>query len=141
MLANYFWSYQLCCAFWLCYFYSLKHIVYLLARMMWRNRQVAFVSSLIYLSMFLVFSVGTYSVLDPMLALWVTASMVCCFFGHLKPPQSKNTNIGVDNIRACLWYGIYDQRILALVIPVIVDTHHCYQKQFTQMFPWFTCRI
>ncbi|WP_163579359.1 phospholipid carrier-dependent glycosyltransferase, partial [Klebsiella pneumoniae] len=35
-------------------------LVYLLARMMWRNRQVAFVSSLIYLSMFLVFSVGTY---------------------------------------------------------------------------------
>ncbi|VTP88757.1 4-amino-4-deoxy-L-arabinose transferase [Proteus vulgaris] len=82
-------------------------LVYLLARMMWRNRQVAFVSSLIYLSMFLVFSVGTYSVLDPMLALWITASMVCCFWA-LKATTVKNTNISLGNIRFGMWYGIYD---------------------------------
>ncbi len=55
-------------------------LVYRMAKMMWRNNHVAYVASLIYISMFLVFSIGTYSVLDPMLSLWIAASMFCCLW-------------------------------------------------------------
>ena len=54
-------------------------LVYLMTLRMWRNRHTAFVASLVFISMFLVFSVGTYSVLDPMFAMWVIASMAFSF--------------------------------------------------------------
>ena len=87
---------------------------------MWRNRQVAFCISLIYLSMFLVFSVGTYSVLDPMLALWVTVSMVCCFWA-LKANHGKKRDTGNGITLGLAWYGLMTKRLLALSHPVIVD--------------------
>lgn len=108
-------------------------LVYLLARMMWRNRQVAFVSSLIYLSMFLVFSVGTYSVLDPMLALWVTASMVCCFWA-LKATTVKTRILAWITLGLACGMAFMTKGFLALAIPVIVMIPiTLYQKQFTQM--------
>ena len=44
-------------------------LVFWLANLMWRNRQTAYTAVLIYLSTLLVFSIGTYSVLDPMITL------------------------------------------------------------------------
>jgi len=55
-------------------------LVFWLANLMWRNRQTAYIATLIYLSFTLVFSIGTYSVLDPMITLWMTAAMVASYF-------------------------------------------------------------
>ncbi|MDE9463760.1 phospholipid carrier-dependent glycosyltransferase, partial [Xenorhabdus bovienii] len=55
-------------------------LLYRLAMMMWQCRQTAFVSSLVYISMFIVLSIGTYSVLDPMFSLWITAGIVSCYW-------------------------------------------------------------
>lgn len=44
-------------------------LIYWLAMVMWSNRNVEFVSTLMYVSMFLVFAVGTYSILDSMLTM------------------------------------------------------------------------
>ncbi len=52
-------------------------LVFSLAMLLWRERKTAFAASLIYLSMILVLCVGTYSTLDPMFTLWMSAACVC----------------------------------------------------------------
>ncbi|MCX2959347.1 MAG: phospholipid carrier-dependent glycosyltransferase, partial [Serratia symbiotica] len=63
-------------------------LIFALAMLMWRNTHRAYLSVLIFLSMVLVFSIGTYSVLDPMIALWLTAAMVS-YYLTLKATSAK----------------------------------------------------
>ena len=52
-------------------------LLYCLAMLLWRERGTAFTAAAIYLSMLLVAGVGAYCILDPMLALWMTAALLC----------------------------------------------------------------
>ena len=52
-------------------------LVYCLAMLLWSERATALAAALIYLSMLLVAGLGTYSVLDPMLTLWMAAALLC----------------------------------------------------------------
>lgn len=83
-------------------------LVYWMTLLMWRNRHTAFVASLVFVSMFLVFSVGTYSVLDPMFAMWVIASMAFSF----RALKAENVKTRITSVSAWsgLRYGLYDQR-------------------------------
>ncbi|WP_141553607.1 4-amino-4-deoxy-L-arabinose lipid A transferase [Candidatus Regiella insecticola] len=51
-------------------------LVFWLATRLWHNRSTAILATLIYLTFFLVFGVGSYAVLDPMISLWLMAAMV-----------------------------------------------------------------
>ncbi|VEI69644.1 Undecaprenyl phosphate-alpha-4-amino-4-deoxy-L-arabinose arabinosyl transferase [Serratia fonticola] len=63
-------------------------LVFALAWLMWKNARRASLAVLIFLSMVLVFSIGTYSVLDPMISLWLTAAMVS-YYLTLKATTGK----------------------------------------------------
>ncbi|WP_413737010.1 lipid IV(A) 4-amino-4-deoxy-L-arabinosyltransferase [Sodalis sp. RH21] len=92
-------------------------LVYVLAMMMWRNRRTAASAALIFLSMLLVFGIGTYSVLDPMVALWLTAAMVSYNLALESPG-------GMDKLGAYLLLGLLcgigfmTKGFLALAVPV-----------------------
>ncbi|MBT0347833.1 phospholipid carrier-dependent glycosyltransferase [Morganella morganii subsp. morganii] len=93
-------------------------LVYWMTLLMWRNRHTAFVASLVFVSMFLVFSVGTYSVLDPMFAMWVIASMAFSFRA-LKAENVKTRITSWCLLGLACGMGFMTKGFLALAIPVV----------------------
>lgn len=93
-------------------------LVYWLAMLLWRNRSTSVLATLIYLSMLLVFSIGTYAVLDPMISLWLTASMVC-FYLTLRAETSAQKVGAYLLLGLACGMGFMTKGFLALAIPVI----------------------
>ncbi|WP_145519196.1 lipid IV(A) 4-amino-4-deoxy-L-arabinosyltransferase [Yersinia mollaretii] len=93
-------------------------LVYWLATLLWRNRSTSVLATLIYLSMLLVFSIGTYAVLDPMISLWLTASMVC-FYLTLRAETSAQKVGAYLLLGLACGMGFMTKGFLALAIPVI----------------------
>lgn len=92
--------------------------VYWLATLLWRNRSTSFLATLIYLSMLLVFSIGSYAVLDPMISLWLTASMVC-FYLTLRAETAKQKIGAYLLLGLACGMGFMTKGFLALAVPVI----------------------
>ncbi|EPA3117561.1 lipid IV(A) 4-amino-4-deoxy-L-arabinosyltransferase [Yersinia enterocolitica] len=93
-------------------------LVYWLATLLWRNRSTSFLAALIYLSMLLVFSIGSYAVLDPMISLWLTASMVC-FYLTLRAETAKQKIAAYLLLGLACGMGFMTKGFLALAVPVI----------------------
>lgn len=93
-------------------------LVFALAWLMWKNARRASLAALIFLSMVLVFSVGTYSVLDPMIALWLTAAMVS-YYLTLKATTVKGKLWGYLLLGLACGMGFMTKGFLALAVPVI----------------------
>ncbi|WP_156292159.1 lipid IV(A) 4-amino-4-deoxy-L-arabinosyltransferase [Serratia oryzae] len=93
-------------------------LVFALAWLMWKNAHRAYLAVLIFLSMFLVFSVGTYSVLDPMISLWLTAAMVS-YYLTLKATSVRGKLTGYVLLGLACGMGFMTKGFLALAVPVI----------------------
>ncbi|CNI00596.1 4-amino-4-deoxy-L-arabinose transferase [Yersinia frederiksenii] len=93
-------------------------LVYWLATLLWRNRSTSVLATLIYLSMLLVFSIGSYAVLDPMISLWLTASMFC-FYLTLRAETTKQKIEAYLLLGLACGMGFMTKGFLALAVPVI----------------------
>lgn len=93
-------------------------LVFVLAMLMWRNAHRACLAVLIFLSMVLVFSIGTYSVLDPMISLWLAAAMVS-YYLTLKSTTVKGKLGGYVLLGLACGMGFMTKGFLALAVPVI----------------------
>lgn len=93
-------------------------LVFWLAMLMWRNRQTACIAALIYLSFTLVFSIGTYSVLDPMITLWMSAAMVASYF-CMRATRTKEKTLSWIALGLACGMGFMTKGFLALAVPVI----------------------
>lgn len=93
-------------------------LLYVLAMLMWRNARRSCMAVLIFLSMVLVFSIGTYSVLDPMIALWLTAAMVS-YYLTLKVTTVKAKLGSYALLGLACGMGFMTKGFLALAVPVI----------------------
>lgn len=93
-------------------------LVFALAMLMWRNARRASLAALMFLSMVLVFSIGTYSVLDPMISLWLAAAMVS-YYLTLKATSVKGKLGAYALLGLACGMGFMTKGFLALVVPVI----------------------
>lgn len=94
-------------------------IIFSFAKSLWQSTRNALISVVVYLSMFLVFSVGTYSVLDPALTLWLTAAMVAGYQA-LNLSNSRHKFLAFIIFGLCCGMGFLTKGFLALVVPVII---------------------
>lgn len=89
-----------------------------LAWRIWRDRLVALLSAVIFLTSILVYGIGTYAVLDPMITLCMTLAM-CSFWWGATAVTTRAKAAGYLMLGAACGAGVMTKGFLALALPVI----------------------
>lgn len=93
-------------------------LIYWLGRRLFGSARTAAVGSVIFLSSLLVYGVGTYAVLDPMLMLWLAAAM-CSFWLATEASGRAGRAGGYLLLGLTCGMGFMIKGFLALAVPVL----------------------
>lgn len=98
-----------------------------------RDRTIAIMSGVIFLTCLLVYAIGTYAVLDPMITLWLVAAMGCYWLATQAPTTAKKVVAWLVLGLAC-GMGFMTKGFLALAVPVIaILPWAIHQRRFKEL--------
>ncbi len=93
-------------------------LVYWLGVRLFNQRRVALIACVIFLTSLLVYGVGTYATLDPILTLWLVASM-CSFWLAAEAKTTSRRVMGYALLGVACAMGFMTKGFLALAVPVL----------------------
>ena len=93
-------------------------LVFWMGTRLFASRTVALSASIIFLTSLLVYGVGTYAVLDPMLTLWMVAAMASYYLA-VQASTSRQRLLGYVLLGIACAMGFMTKGFLALAVPVL----------------------
>lgn len=109
-------------------------LVFWLASKILNDKKHAYLATLIYLSCILVFCIGGYAVLDPILTMWLTAAMASYYLA-INAKCCRDKLVAYILLGLASGMGFLTKGFLALVIPVIsVLPYVIAQKRVKELF-------
>ncbi len=99
----------------------------------------ATLAALIFLTSFIVYGIGTFNILDSLLAMFVTASMTSFFFAHNAEPFKKKKNVFLLLFGVFCGLAFLTKGFLAFAIPVVaIVPFMIWEGRFKELFiiPW-----
>ncbi|MGB9097140.1 lipid IV(A) 4-amino-4-deoxy-L-arabinosyltransferase [Erwinia sp.] len=108
-------------------------MVYWLAFRLWRDRATAMMSGVIFLTCLLVYGIGTYAVLDPMITLWLVAAM-CSYWLTTEVTTNGKKVLSWLLLGLACGMGFMTKGFLALAVPVIaILPWAIHQRRFKEL--------
>ena len=116
-------------------------LLYWLGVRMFASRAVALSGSVIFLTSLLVYGIGTYAVLDPILLLWLVAAM-CSYWLAAQASGTRQRLCGYLLLGVACAMGFMTKGFLALAVPVLaIAPWAIWQRRFGELLRWGTLTV
>lgn len=111
-------------------------LIYWLGRRMFSSRKIALFASVIFMTTLLVYGVGSYAALDPILLLWMVAAM-CSYWRTVQVSTTQQRLCSYLLLGVACGMGFMTKGFLALALPVLAITPWAiWQRRLGELLRW-----
>lgn len=111
-------------------------LLYWLSRRLFNSDKIALTASMIFITSLLVYGVGTYAVLDPLLLLWLVLAM-CSYWLTAQATTTQQRLGGYLLLGAACAMGFMTKGFLALAVPVLaIVPWAIWQRRMGELLRW-----